>query len=256
MAALHGAVALAQPDGVLVFVGKDLDFHVARIFQVLFHIHFRVAESRAGFRLRHRHGVDQGRFRVHHAHAAAATATGGLDDDRVADLAGNLHDRFRIVGQRAFRARYARYAGLDHGLLGRYFIAHQTDRFGAGTDEDEARFLDAFGEVGIFRQEAIAWVNRLRIRHFSGADDGGHVQVAQGRLCRADTNGFVGQLDVFRVLVGFGVDYNRFNAHFAAGALNTEGNFTTVGNQDFFKHGRFAYVCESRRAGETTSVRG
>jgi hypothetical protein len=27
-----------------------------------------------------------------------------------------------------------------------------------------------------------------------------------------------------------------FNAHLAAGALNTERDFTTVGDKDFFKH--------------------
>ena len=48
VAALHGAVALAQVDGVAVFVCQHLEFHVARIFQVLFHVDHVVVERRLG----------------------------------------------------------------------------------------------------------------------------------------------------------------------------------------------------------------
>ena len=44
VAALHGAVALAQVDGVAVLVGQHLDLDVARILQKLLHVHRRVAE--------------------------------------------------------------------------------------------------------------------------------------------------------------------------------------------------------------------
>lgn len=101
VAALHRAVALAQPDGVAVLVGQDLDLHVARILQELLHIDFRVAEGTAGFFTRHVDGVDQRGLGVDHAHAAAAAAARGLDDDRVADLAGGRQDFLRVVGQRA-----------------------------------------------------------------------------------------------------------------------------------------------------------
>src|SRR5471030_113259 len=169
VAALHRAVALAQPDGVFVFVGQDLDFHVTRIFQILLHIDFRIAEGGARFGLGHRHGVDQCCFGIHHAHAAATAAASRLDDDRVADLARNLHDRLWIIRQRAVRTWHARYAGLDHGLLGGDLVAHQADRFRAGADEDEAGFFHAFGEVGVFRQEAIPRVDCFGFRHFGGA---------------------------------------------------------------------------------------
>jgi hypothetical protein len=117
---------------LLVLVGQDLDFHVARVFQELLHVDLRIAEGGTGFGLGHLHRVDQRRFGVHHAHAATAAAAGGLDDDRVADLAGDLHDFFRIVRQRAFRAGHAGHAGLDHGLLGRHLVAHHADGFRRG----------------------------------------------------------------------------------------------------------------------------
>jgi hypothetical protein len=33
------------------------------------------------------------------------------------------------------------------------------------------------------------------------------------------------------------VDDHRFDAHFAASALDTQRDFTTIGDKDFFKHG-------------------
>jgi hypothetical protein len=41
---------------------------------------------------------------------------------------------------------------------------------------------------------------------------------------------------VKRLAVGFGINGDRFNVHIAAGADDSTGDFTPVGNQDFFKH--------------------
>jgi hypothetical protein len=45
VAALHGAVALAQVDGVALAVGQHLDLHVARVLQELLHVDHVVAEG-------------------------------------------------------------------------------------------------------------------------------------------------------------------------------------------------------------------
>ena len=55
VAALHRAVALAEPDRVLVRVGQHLDLDVARVLEELLHVDGRVAERRAGFGARHLH---------------------------------------------------------------------------------------------------------------------------------------------------------------------------------------------------------
>jgi len=80
VAPLHRAVALAQPDRVLVLVGQHLDLDVARVLEELLHVHGRVAERRTGFGPRRLHRVDQRRLGVHDAHAAPAAAARGLDD--------------------------------------------------------------------------------------------------------------------------------------------------------------------------------
>jgi hypothetical protein len=73
---------------------------------------------------------------------------------------------------------------------------------------------------------------------FGGGDDRRHVQVAQCRGRRADADRFVGELDVLGVAVGLGIDGDRLDAHFAAGALDSEGDLATVRDEDFFKHGK------------------
>ncbi len=179
MAPLHRAVAFAEPDGILEFVCKNLDFHVTWIFQVLLHIDFGVAECCAGFRLGHGDCIQQRRFSVHHAHAAPAATACRLDDDRITDLACNQHDFLGVFRQCTFRTRHARHAGTDHGLLGCDLVAHHANGVRARADEDEARLFDTLGEIGIFRQEAIARMDCLGIGYLGSTDDGRHIQVAQ-----------------------------------------------------------------------------
>ena len=141
VAALHGAIALAQIHGIAVLVGQHLDLDMARVLQKLLHVHHGIVEGSLRFGLGHGHRVEQRRFGMHHAHAASAAAAGGLDDDRVADELGDSHDLGRIVRQRAFHAGHAGHAGLFHGVLGGNLVAHQADGFGARADEHETGFF-------------------------------------------------------------------------------------------------------------------
>ena len=174
---------------------------------------------------------------MHDAHAAPAAAARGLDDHRIADRPRHALDRLlRVVGQRAFRAGHAGHARLDHRLLGRDLVAHDADRLGRRADEGEAALLDALGEVGVLRQEAVAGVDRLGVGHLGGGDDRRHVEVALRRGGRADADRLVGELDVLRVAVGLGIDDHRLDAQFAAGALDAQGDLAPVGDQDLLEH--------------------
>src|SRR3546814_7279054 len=98
--------------------------------------------SRLGLLLGHHDGVAQVCLGAHHAHAAAAAAAGGLDDHRIADLAGNLDVGVDVLAQRAAGAGHARHAGGLHCADRLDLVAHQADHLGGGTDEDEAGLLD------------------------------------------------------------------------------------------------------------------
>ena len=155
VAALHRAVAFAEMDRVALAVGEHLDFHVARILQELLHVDLLVAERGLGLGLGHGDGVAQMRLGVHHAHAATAAAAGGLDDDRVADLARDACMLVvDVLAERTAGTGHARHAGGLHRADRLDLVAHQADHVGGRADEDEAGLLDAFGEVGVLGQES------------------------------------------------------------------------------------------------------
>ncbi len=80
-----------------------------------------------------------------------------------------------------------------------------------------------------------------------GGDNSGDVQVGFGGGRRTNTDCFVGEPDVEAVFIGFGVDGDGFDAHFAAGANDAECNFSAVGNQDLSEHG-YSFVGQLQRA--------
>ena len=100
MAALHRAIALGQPDGILEIVRHHLNLDMTRVFQELFHVDHGVAERRLCLAARHVHRIDQGSLGMYDAHAAPAAAAGRLDDNRIADCASNFHDLARVFRQR------------------------------------------------------------------------------------------------------------------------------------------------------------
>ena len=239
VASLHRAVALAEPDRVLVLVGEHLDLDVARVLEELLQVHGGVAEGGAGFGARGLHRRDQRRLRVDDAHAAAAAAARGLDDDRIADRARRLDDLLRVF--RAGRPPSPGTQGtpdLIMACLAETLSPIVRIESGRRADEGEAAALHPLGEVGVFGEEAVAGVDRLGVGDLGGRDDGRHVEVALRRGRGPDADGFVGELDVLGVAVGLGIDHHRLDAELAAGALDPQGDFPAVGDQDLLEHAR------------------
>ena len=236
VAALHGAVALGEVDGVAVFVGNHLDFDVARTLQIAFHVNHRVAECCACFGFGHFDRLEEVFFFLDDAHTATAAAAGGFDNDGITDFIGDFEDFFAVVWQCAFRAGNTRHAGFDHGVFGGYFVAHQTDGVGFRADEDKAGLFDLFGKIGVFGEEAVARVDAVGFGDFGSSNEGGNVEVALCGCGRADAHGFVSEFDVQAVFVGFRMDGDGGDAHFTAGTQDAQGDFAPVGDQYFFQH--------------------
>ena len=124
--ALDRALALAEVHDVAVVVAEDLELDVARRLDVLLDVDVADAERRLGLALRGLERVRQLRRRSHDAHAAAAAAGRRLDDDRVADLLGDL-ERLLLALDRAVAAGQDRHAGLLHHAARARLVAHQPD---------------------------------------------------------------------------------------------------------------------------------
>src|ERR1700761_4462644 len=180
VASLHRTVALAQVNGMPLAVGEHLDFHVARVFQELLHVHLIVAESGFRFLLGHGDGITQMRFGANDAHAATAAAAGGLDDHGVADLACDADVFVHVVAERAARTGNARYAGCLHGADRFDLVAHQANHVGGRANEDETGFLDLLGKIRALGEKAVAWMDRLRIGDFRRSNDARNIEIAFG----------------------------------------------------------------------------
>ncbi|MNL42335.1 hypothetical protein D3C87_1647860 [compost metagenome] len=132
----------------------------------------------------------------------------------------------------AVRTRNDRNAKLDSGLLRRDLVAHQADMFGGGADEGDAVRVEDIGELGIFRQEAVARMHRVGAGDLAGCDDLVDVEIAVTRRRRADAHALVSQPHMHRIGVGGRMHRDGGDAEFLAGALYAQGDFAAIGNED------------------------
>ena len=246
MAALHGAVALAQMDHVALVVGQYLELDVPRPLQKLLHVHLVVAEGRACLRPGDADRVEERRLAVHHAHAAAAAAARGLDDHRIADVPGDAQILLRFVTQWPVRARHARHAVTLHHADRRHLVAHGADGLRLRADEDEAAVLDALGEIRVLRQEAVAGMDGHGVGDLGGADDRGHVEITARRGRWPDAHGLVREQHVLQAVIGGGVHRDRLDTELAAGAQDAQSDLAAVGDDDLLEHDRRAYSTTKR----------
>ncbi len=148
MAALDGALALAQDLDVAVLVAQDLEFDVPRRGHELFEVHVGRAESGAGLLLRLRKQRRQILRPVDHAHAAPAAARGGLEDDRIADPGSHLERLFGALKDPC-RTGQNRHAHVSHEGAGALFHPHQPDDLRPRPYELDARGFANLGEAGV-----------------------------------------------------------------------------------------------------------
>ena len=90
-----------------------------------------------------------------------------------------------------------------------------------------------FGELVVFRQEAVPRVDRVHPAGGGSGEDVGDVEIALAAQGVAHADRLIGQLDVKCVFVDRAVDGHRGDAEFAAAAQNPEGDFAAVGDQHF-----------------------
>ncbi|MPM38347.1 hypothetical protein SDC9_84976 [bioreactor metagenome] len=232
VAALNAAIAFPEVDDIAVVVGQDLEFDVARIDDIFFHVKRSVAEGLLRLGPCRMEALNQTRVIVRDAHSAAAAAGRCLDDYRIAQRPRHF-DRIGLADDQAFAAGRRRHSGLLHGGARHRLVAQSPHRLGRGADEGDVVLAAGFGEIGVFGQEPVPRVNRVDIA------DGGHAQypvdqeVTRIGSGRPDADGLVGFAYRQAVGVGQGIDRHGFDAQLAAGADHAQRDFTAVGDQNF-----------------------
>ena len=137
---------------------------------------------------------------------------------------------------RAQIARRYRHPGRDHPFLGGVLQAHRADAVGVRSDPDQAGVDHRLREVGVFAEEAVAGMDRLRAGFFRGGDDLLTNQIALARRRRPDMHRFVRLTHVQRIGVGIRIDRNRADTHFARGADDPAGDLAPVGDEERLDH--------------------
>ncbi len=227
MAALHGAVALAQVDDVAVPVAQNLELDVSRAREILLDVDLAVAERGERFGPRQlkrsreilRVGGD--------AHSLSAAAGRRLDDHGKADFPREPESFVRVVN-RPVRARNDRHSDVLHRLAGGGLVAHEPDLLRGRSDEVDVGRDARLGELRVLGEETVAGMDGVGAGDLGGGDDARDVEVGLARRSGPDADVVVGEAHVERFAIRFGVHGHRLDAELATGANHTEGNFSAI----------------------------
>ena len=115
-------------------------------------------------------------------------------------------------------------------------VAHRLDGFDVGPDKHDAGLAERPGESRVFRQEPVAWMDRLRARRLGGGDDLADIEIGLGGLGRTDRHGLIGHIHVQRVAVGLGIDRHRRDAQPLGRRHDAAGDLAPIGDENLFEH--------------------
>ena len=230
---LDGAVALEEVDDRAEGIGENLDFDMARPLDEFLQIDVVLAEGGLGFAaraVRSRTSVaSSGMTRM----PRPPPPQDAFSMTRVADAPGlRLGDL--DVGRKRVRRRHHRHADRDREIARRDLVAEHAHGVRRRSDEDDPRRGAGFREVGVFRQQPVAGMDRIGLRFAGDADDLGDRQIGLDRAeTLADLVGFVGLEAVEGELVLFGEDRDRAHAQFIGRAEDADGDFGSIGDENF-----------------------
>src|SRR5579884_1745330 len=259
MAALHGTFAFAQGDDAAVRVGEDLNFDVAGARKIFFKVQAGIAERVHRFRGRIAEGGEEFGIGRDETHAFAAASGDGFEENRVAHVLRERLRGLRIV-DRVDGARHGGDVRAAGELAASGFRAERFHGVGGGADERDAGIGAGTRERSVLREEAVARMNGVAGGAPGDINNLVNAEIAFARGSGADGIGFVGEADVESVAVNVAENGDRFDAEFAAGADDANGDLATIGDQDFAEHRglkrKEILACATRERGDRTDSHG
>src|SRR5437879_4720360 len=128
------------------------------MFQEFFRVDVRSAESLLRLATCRLASGEKHVLLAYHAHAAAASPRGGLENQRISD-AGSLFRKLLFPVNNSLAPRNGWQAGGLHFPPRAVFFTHHFDDFRPWPDERNLRRFTHLGKIGVFGQEPVARVN-------------------------------------------------------------------------------------------------
>ena len=148
MTALDRTVAFKEVANVAMPVCQDLELHVAWPFDQSLQVDLGVAEAALSQRAGLGHRLEEFGVGARRQHADAATTTGRLDQDRIADTAGLSKSAAIVSIQQSGTCSHG-HAVRCHEVPSPRFVTHRFDPARTWADESRAAGVDALREHGI-----------------------------------------------------------------------------------------------------------
>ena len=143
-------------------IGENLDFDVAGALEIFFEVHARIAESVLRFGGGIAPGGGEIAFAVDAAHAFAAAAGDGFQNDGKADFAGDFGELGDILDG-IERAGDRGGADCFGDAASGSFRAELLHGFGGRADESDLGFAAGARQGGIFGEETVAGMDSVAV---------------------------------------------------------------------------------------------
>lgn len=229
---LQRTLALVQMYRI-VSITEYLHFDVPRAADEPFEVEAAITKGGTGLRT----GLGQQGFKlvriIGNADAATTAARRRLDHHWKADIARE-GCRSAKIGQNTIAPGDDWHSRRERRCLGGRLVAHGTDSFGGGTDENEACGFDGLGEAGVLREETIAGVDCIGaalpccLKH--------RLDVEVGfRGLRSDLDRLVGEPNSQHVGVGRAVNLDSLDPQSASGPDDADRDLPPVGDQNLLQ---------------------
>ena len=231
MPPLHGAVAFEEVHQPPMLVAEELHLDVPGPLDEFFDKHTRAAEGCLAFALRAFQCHSQFVLAAHDAHPPAAAAMGSFEHHRPAEILG---DR-KGIGETGHRLRAAGedwHPSLLGEAAGSGFVAEGAQELDARPDKLDPRSTAGGSEIGVFREEAVAGMDRIDAMRFRQGHDRFDVEVGADRFAGAAHQiRFVCFEAVQGEAILVGVDRDGANAEFVCRAEHADGDLAAVGHK-------------------------
>ncbi len=205
------------------------------VFDIFFNEKMMFAKGFPGFFLaggkRRRHLV----FTGDNPHAFSAAARRRLDQNRKSDLLGNRHC-FLNPGQCTHMPGNDRNAGLLCKGFGSNLIAQSGNGGRRRSDKHQAGSRYFFTELCVFRKKSVSGMDGLTTGFECGVDNFFSHQIGFGGTGVSQQYGFIGLLHMKASGVCVGIYRHGLDARLLACPNDADGDFSTIGNQNFIKH--------------------